>query len=261
MEVRFRFAKARTKQTNILCGARIVDEFLLFLLIYLMSVIKCICAGLQGHFKNCPILTKAFSEEKVIEWRRSYNTPPPGLDDADFVEKLGKGELNKLLKSIAPQYLDHSMIQSLNTGIVRSSGPNPSRFPHTESLKQCEERAFGFWRDAIAPQVRRGRRVLIVAHANTIRALVKSLDNISDEKIAYLKIPNGIPLIYTLDENLEPMAADGSDLGFQAKYLVSARNHAKVCVYVFVHVFVHVYLSICVYLCVHGMWVCVCVCV
>lgn len=103
------------------------------------------------------------------------------------------------------------------------------QFPFTESLKQCEERAYGYWTKVIGPQVKAGKRVLIVAHANTIRALVKSMDNISDEMIAHLKIPNGIPLVYTLDANLQPMLeAPANDLGFQASYLVSARNHSKV---------------------------------
>ena len=71
----------------------------------------------------------------------------------------------------------------------------------------------------------KGQRVLIVAHANTIRALVKAVDNIGDEMISHLKIPNGVPLVYTMDESLTPKPTSSDDLGFQAKYLVSPRNH------------------------------------
>ena len=103
-------------------------------------------------------------------------------------------------------------------------------YPPTESLKQCEDRAFGYWNAEIAPRVLAGERVLIVAHANTIRALVKAVDGIADEMIPHLKIPNGVPLVYTLDDKLKPVVDLEDDLGFQANYLVSARNHGKVCI-------------------------------
>lgn len=93
-------------------------------------------------------------------------------------------------------------------------------------------RAFGYWQKVIVPRIKSGDRVLIVAHANTIRALVKEIDNISDDMIQHLKIPNGIPLVYTFDDNMEPIRdlqqSSSDDIGFQAKYLVSARNHHKV---------------------------------
>ena len=102
-------------------------------------------------------------------------------------------------------------------------------FPHTESLKQCQERAYYFWQNTIVPRIISGERVLIVAHANTIRSLVKAVDNIDDDLIHHLRIPNGIPLVYTLDEQLKPISSTlGDDIGFQANYLVSARNHSKV---------------------------------
>lgn len=111
--------------------------------------------------------------------------------------------------------------------------PPAAQFPKTESLKQCELRAFGYWKEVIAPRVKKGERVLIVAHANTIRSLVKSVDGIDDEMIKYLKIPNGIPFVYTLDEELRPIdnLSPSDDLGFQAKYLVSGRNHPKMMEY------------------------------
>lgn len=106
--------------------------------------------------------------------------------------------------------------------------PMRQLYPSTESLKDCETRVFDYWKAVIRPRIKAGYRVLIVAHANTIRALVKSIDNISDEQIAQLRIPNGVPLVYTFDENLEPVLDIVDDIGFQAKYLVSARNHKKV---------------------------------
>ena len=103
-----------------------------------------------------------------------------------------------------------------------------SPVPHTESLQQCQERAFGYWEKVIAPRVRAGEKVLIVAHANTIRALVKAMDGIDDHDIAHLKIPNGVPLVYTLDDDLKPRSEIVDEIGFQANFLVSARNHGKV---------------------------------
>ncbi len=78
--------------------------------------------------------------------------------------------------------------------------------------------------------MRKRERVLIVAHANTIRTLVKAVDGIDDEQIKYLKIPNGIPFVYTLDDNMKPLkeVRQSHELGFNAKYLVSGRNHPKV---------------------------------
>ena len=113
----------------------------------------------------------------------------------------------------------------------RPTTEESSLYPSTESLKECEHRAYGYWNEVIAPHVRAGQRVLVVAHANTIRALVKAVDNIDDNLIAHLKIPNGIPLVYTLDANLNPVTDLEDDLGFQANYLVSSRNHGKVMAY------------------------------
>ena len=83
-------------------------------------------------------------------------------------------------------------------------------------------------KQVIAPRVLRGDRVLVVAHANTIRALVKAVDKIDDAQIAHLKIPNGVPLVYTLDSNMNPVVDLTDDIGVNAKYLVSPRNHGKV---------------------------------
>lgn len=168
---------------------------------------------LQGHRKDSPDLKKEFGEEKLLEWRQSYHECPPSLFDSSVINALSEKVLN----------------------VSREFGSNFGEpgIPDTESLKRCERRAFGYWNDVIAPRVKEGQNVLIVAHANTIRTLVKAIDDIPDELISKLKIPNGIPLVYTLDENLRPIdnIKSTDDVGVHAKYLVSARNHGKMMEY------------------------------
>jgi 2,3-bisphosphoglycerate-dependent phosphoglycerate mutase len=184
--------------------------------------------ALQGFSKNCPDLASTFSEEKVVEWRRSYATAPPSLEDKDFVEALGHNRVLQNIANVDPRYQDDHMTHFYNKAHgLGSNNADSDYYPLTESLRQCEDRAHGYYKSVIAPKVRAGKRVLVVAHANTIRALVKGIDEIGDDMIAQLKIPNGIPLVYTLDEDLEPVSIHTSEdaLGVQANYLVSARNH------------------------------------
>lgn len=177
--------------------------------------------ALQGHLKDSQAIINAYGEDTVVEWRRSYSISPPATDNLEFLQKVGLPDTSMIiLNSFLKKYSCHSNDIDDDT-------------PKTESLKLCEERAFGYWKEVIAPRVASGERVLIVAHANTIRALVKAVDKIQDQDIAHLKIPNGIPLIYTMDENLQPYDNDANsvsndDIGFQANYLVSAKNHSKV---------------------------------
>ncbi len=112
----------------------------------------------------------------MLVWRRSYDTPPPALEATDpRSEKSDR------------RY------------------PNPEVVPLTECLKDTVARVLPAWNDAIAPAIQSGKRVLIAAHGNSIRALVKYLDCISDQDIVGLNIPNGIPLVYELDANLKPI--------------------------------------------------------
>jgi len=120
---------------------------------------------LQGHLKDSPELTDIFGEDQIIEWRRSYHNQPPTLNDTNMVDKLPQKIINHSLSYMNP---------------LQSQDVNPL-FPTTESLKDCEARAFGYWKEVIGPRVKMGERILIVAHANTIRALVKAIDNIGDE--------------------------------------------------------------------------------
>lgn len=117
-------------------------------------------------------------EEQVKIWRRSYDIPPPPLEPDD------------------PRNASHDR---------RYAGLSPEEIPLTESLKETVARFVPYWENTIAPQVKAGKRVLIVAHGNSLRALVKHLDKISEEDIIGLNIPTGVPLVYDLDENLNPL--------------------------------------------------------
>lgn len=133
----------------------------------------------ERHYGALTGLNKAemaqkFGEPQVLVWRRSYDTPPPALEPGD-----------KRYEGADPRYQGISV-------------------PRTECLKDTVARVLPYWNDAIAPAIRAGRRVLIAAHGNSLRALVKYLDNISDEAIVGLNIPTGIPLVYELDDSLRP---------------------------------------------------------
>jgi 2,3-bisphosphoglycerate-dependent phosphoglycerate mutase len=118
------------------------------------------------------------SDEQVHVWRRSYDVPPPPLTADD------------------PRYPGQDR---------RYADLSPEELPLTECLKDTVERMLPYWHDTIAPQVKAGKRVIVVAHGNSLRALVKYLDNVSDEEIPELNIPTGIPLVYELDERLKPI--------------------------------------------------------
>ncbi len=132
--------------------------------------------ALQGL--NKADMAKQFGDEQVLIWRRSYDTPPPSLEAAD-----PRGQRDD----------------------VRYARLNPEDIPLTECLKDTVARVLPFWNDAIAPAIRSGKRVLIAAHGNSIRALVKYLDNIADADIVGVNIPNGVPLVYELDAELKPI--------------------------------------------------------
>jgi len=132
--------------------------------------------GLQGL--NKAEMAKQFGDEQVLLWRRSYDTPPPPLADDD-----ARSERHD------PRYAQ-----------LRAD-----QIPLTECLKDTVARVVPFWTESIAPAILSGKRVLLSAHGNSIRALVKYLDNISDQDIVSLNIPNGVPLVYELDAQLKPI--------------------------------------------------------
>ncbi|MCS6994533.1 MAG: 2,3-diphosphoglycerate-dependent phosphoglycerate mutase [Anaerolineales bacterium] len=137
----------------------------------------------ERHYGALQGLNKAemavkFGEEQVKIWRRSYDVPPPALEWDD--ERHPRFDR-------------------------RYAGLKPEELPATESLKITLERVLPYWHSEIAPTIQSGKRVLIAAHGNSLRALVKYLDNISDAEITELNIPTGIPLVYELTADLKPV--------------------------------------------------------
>ena len=137
----------------------------------------------ERHYGALQGLNKAetarkFGAEQVHLWRRSYDVPPPALEAGD-----PRSERDD------PRYRDLK----------------PGEVPLTECLKDTVARVLPFWHTILSPAIRSGERLLISAHGNSMRALVKYLDGISDDDIAGLNIPNGIPLVYELDEQLRPL--------------------------------------------------------
>ena len=132
--------------------------------------------ALQGL--NKAEMAKKFGDAQVKIWRRSYDTPPPAL------------ELND------ERHPGHDR---------RYATLKPEELPKCEALKDTVARMLPYWHETIAPMVKSGQRVLVVAHGNSLRALVKHLDNISDHDITELNIPTGIPLVYELDQELKPI--------------------------------------------------------
>ena len=127
-------------------------------------------------------------------WRRSFDVPPPPLDDSSEWSQAGD-----------PQYADLG-----------------DELPRTECLKDVIARFLPYWESEIVPDLQAGRVVLVAAHGNSLRALVKHLDGISDEDIAGLNIPTGMPLVYRLDESLRPTVAGGEYLDPEAAAAAAA---------------------------------------
>ncbi|WP_238010886.1 phosphoglyceromutase [Dactylosporangium sp. AC04546] len=143
--------------------------------------------ALQG--KNKKQTLEEFGEEQFMLWRRSYDVPPPPIADDDEWSQVDD-----------PRY---------------ASLP-PELRPRTECLKDVVARMLPYWYDQIVPQLFDGKTVLVAAHGNSLRALVKHLDGISDEAIAKLNIPTGIPLRYDLDASLKPITTGGTYLDPEA---------------------------------------------
>ncbi|RJK97735.1 phosphoglyceromutase [Vallicoccus soli] len=154
--------------------------------------------ALQGKDKAQTLAE--FGEEQFMLWRRSYDTPPPPLaDDAEF-SQVGDA-----------RYLDLP----------------PEVLPRTECLADVVVRMLPYWYDAVVPDLRRGQTVLVAAHGNSLRALVKHLDGISDTDIAGLNIPTGIPLVYRLDADLRPTVPGGEYLDPEAAATAAAAVAAQ----------------------------------
>lgn len=139
--------------------------------------------ALQGLNKKDTL--DKYGEEQFMLWRRSFDVPPPPIDPND-----------KYAQNNDPKYKDM----------------NSSEIPLTECLKDVVARVIPYWQDSIVPELKAGKTVLVVAHGNSLRALIKYLENISDENIAKLNLPTGIPLLYRLDENFKPIVFGGEYL-------------------------------------------------
>jgi 2,3-bisphosphoglycerate-dependent phosphoglycerate mutase len=161
----------------------------------------------ERHYGALQGLNKAetaekFGEAQVKIWRRSYDTPPPSLELDD--ERHPRFD---------PRY----------------ASLTPEQLPATESLKITLERVLPYWESTLAPAIKSGKQVLVAAHGNSIRALVKYLDNISEADITELNIPTGLPLVYELDENLKPIKSYYlGDPEEAARKAAAVANQAKV---------------------------------
>jgi len=162
----------------------------------------------ERHYGALQGLNKAetaakFGDEQVLAWRRSYDVPPPALaqDDARY-------------PGSDPRY----------------RGLAPSQIPFTECLKDTVARVLPYWNQSISPEIRAGKRVLVTAHGNSLRALVKYLDKVSDQDIVGLNIPTGVPLVYELDDALKPIRhyylGDQAEVE-QAMQAVASQGKAK----------------------------------
>ncbi|OYT92622.1 MAG: phosphoglyceromutase [Burkholderiales bacterium PBB3] len=132
--------------------------------------------ALQGLDKG--ETARRYGDAQVLVWRRSYDTPPPSLEATDLRSERSD---------------------------IRYAKLQADQVPLTECLKDTVARVLPFWNESMAPAIKAGKRIVVAAHGNSIRALIKYLDNISDDDIVGINIPNGIPLVYELDADLKPI--------------------------------------------------------
>jgi 2,3-bisphosphoglycerate-dependent phosphoglycerate mutase len=142
--------------------------------------------ALQGKDKKQTL--DEYGEEQFMLWRRSFDVPPPPIDDAD-------------------EFSQANDVRYADLG---------DALPRTECLKDVIARLLPYWNEAVVPDLRSGKTVLIAAHGNSLRAVVKHLDQVSDEDIAALNIPTGMPLVYVLNMDLEPTVPGGRYLDPEA---------------------------------------------
>jgi 2,3-bisphosphoglycerate-dependent phosphoglycerate mutase len=157
--------------------------------------------ALQGL--NKADMAKQFGDEQVLVWRRSYDTPPPALEASD--PRCERSDL-------------------------RYARLAPAQVPLTECLKDTVARVMPFWNERIAPAILGGQRIVVAAHGNSIRALVKYLDGIADDAIVNVNIPNGIPLVYELDAQLKPIRSQylgDPEAAAKAAAAVASQGQAK----------------------------------
>ena len=142
----------------------------------------------ERHYGGLTGLNKAetaakYGEAQVQIWRRSFDTPPPPMEP------------------------DHAYYDAIVKDARYAGDPKPEEFPMFESLKLTIARAIPYWNETIVPQMKEGKNIIIAAHGNSLRGIVKHLDNLSDEAIMELNLPTGIPFVYELDENMKPVVS------------------------------------------------------
>ena len=148
--------------------------------------------ALQGKDKKQTL--EEYGEEQFMLWRRSFDVPPPLIDDDDEFSQVGD-----------PRYADLG-----------------GEMPRTECLKDVIERMLPYWESGIVPDLNEGKTVLVAAHGNSLRGIVKHLDQISDEDIVGLNIPTGMPLVYRLDDEMRPTVPGGEYLDPEAAAAAAA---------------------------------------
>lgn len=142
----------------------------------------------ERHYGGLTGLNKAetaakYGEEQVQIWRRSFDTPPPPMDES------------------------HAYYDAIVKDARYAGDPKPDEFPMFESLKLTIARTLPYWNEQIVPQMKAGKKIIIAAHGNSLRGIVKHLDNLSDDAIMLLNLPTGIPFVYELDENMKPVVS------------------------------------------------------
>ena len=160
----------------------------------------------ERHYGALQGLDKAatreqYGDEQFMRWRRSYDEPPPPLDDANEWSQAGDPRYATLLEIL----------------------------PRTECLADVVTRMLPYWYDALVPDLQAGRAVLVAAHGNSLRALVKHLDGLSDEAVVGLNIPTGIPLVYELDDSMKPVTTGGRylDPAAAAESIEAVKNQGR----------------------------------
>ncbi|XP_032675338.1 phosphoglycerate mutase 1 [Odontomachus brunneus] len=142
----------------------------------------------ERHYGGLTGMNKAetaakYGEEQVQIWRRSFDVPPP------------------------PMEADHKYYETIVKDSRYADGPKPEEFPKFESLKLTIERTLPYWNETIIPQLKEGKKIIIAAHGNSLRGIVKHLDEMSNDQIMGLNLPTGIPFVYELDENFKPVVS------------------------------------------------------
>jgi len=142
----------------------------------------------ERHYGGLTGLNKSetaakYGEEQVQIWRRSFDIPPPPMEP------------------------DHPYYENIVKDARYANGPSEAEFPKFESLKLTIQRTLPYWNDVIIPQLKAGKKIIIAAHGNSLRGIVKHLDNMSDEAIMGLNLPTGIPFVYELDKDFKPVVS------------------------------------------------------